>query len=110
MIVTGSAPVRNGFQPFSFHEIDGWDEPSVSTPDDILEQKVKLVRKVVIADSLSFIEAPWDSRAAREAGEGRRDPHTSRHRRDGAEEVQPLGTPLSQADRLWSQDLFVYLD
>ena len=58
VIATGSSSIKTGFQPYTFNEIEGWDEPVVSTDIDVLEQSVKIGTHVVIADTLSFIEAP----------------------------------------------------
>jgi 2,4-dienoyl-CoA reductase-like NADH-dependent reductase (Old Yellow Enzyme family) len=58
IIATGSRPIRTGFQPYTFSEIDGWDSPIVCTEIDILEGKIELGRRVLVVDSLGFIEAP----------------------------------------------------
>ena len=58
IIATGSSPIRNGFQPYTFEEIVGWDQPNVCTEVDVLEHKIQIGKKIVIGDSLGFIEAP----------------------------------------------------
>jgi len=58
IIATGSSPIRTGFQPYTFNEIEGWDSPEVCTDVDLLDDKVSLGNRVVIADSVGFIEAP----------------------------------------------------
>lgn len=58
VISTGSTAIRSGFQPYTMNDVQGWDEPVVSTDRDIWEGKMKAGKKVVIADTLSFVEAP----------------------------------------------------
>ncbi len=63
VIATGSAPIRTGFQPYNFQEIEGWNSPGVITDVDVLEggrttTAQKIGKNVIIADSLGFIEAP----------------------------------------------------
>jgi len=58
VIATGSSPIRTGFQPYTMNEVDGWEEPVVCTDQDIWEGRVQAGERVIIADSLSFIEAP----------------------------------------------------
>jgi len=59
IIATGSLPIRSGFQPYTMNDVKGWDQsPIVCTDQDILEGKVKPGSKAIIADTLSFIEAP----------------------------------------------------
>lgn len=58
VIATGSSPIRTGFQPYTMNEVKGWNEPIVCTEEDILEGKVKAGNRAIIADTLSFIEAP----------------------------------------------------
>jgi 2,4-dienoyl-CoA reductase-like NADH-dependent reductase (Old Yellow Enzyme family)/thioredoxin reductase len=58
VIATGSTPIRTGFQPYTMKEVEGWEEPIVSTDQDIWEGKVEAGNRVIIADTLSFVEAP----------------------------------------------------
>lgn len=58
IVATGSTPVRNGFQPYTFNEIEGWNKQNVCTDEDIWEGRTRLGQKILIADTLSFIEAP----------------------------------------------------
>ncbi len=58
VIATGSSPIKNGFQPYTFNEIEGWNQPNVCTDEDIWEGRVQPGQKILIADTLSFIEAP----------------------------------------------------
>ncbi len=58
IIATGSTPIKNGFQPYTFNEIEGWDQPNVCTDEDIWQGRIELGSKILIADTLSFIEAP----------------------------------------------------
>ena len=58
VIATGSNAIRTGFQPYTMNPISGWDEAIVCTDQDILEGKVQPGQRVLIADSLGFIEAP----------------------------------------------------
>jgi thioredoxin reductase len=58
VIATGSSPIRTGFQPYTMNDIRGWDEPVVCTDTDIWEGRAKPGEKVIIADTLSFVEAP----------------------------------------------------
>jgi 2,4-dienoyl-CoA reductase-like NADH-dependent reductase (Old Yellow Enzyme family)/thioredoxin reductase len=58
IIATGSLPIRTGFQPYTMNEVKGWDQPIVCTDQDILEGRVKPGNRAIIADTLSFIEAP----------------------------------------------------
>jgi thioredoxin reductase len=58
VIATGSVPIRDGMQPYNFSRVEGWDEPIACTEVDVLEERVEVGRKVIIADTLSFIEAP----------------------------------------------------
>ncbi len=58
LVATGSTPIRNGFQPYTFNEIEGWDRSNVCTDEDVWEGRVTLGQKILIADTLSFIEAP----------------------------------------------------
>jgi len=58
VVAAGSLPIRNRFQPYTFREIEGWDQPGVCSEVDVLEGRVQIGRKVVVADTLGFIEAP----------------------------------------------------
>jgi hypothetical protein len=58
VISTGSTAIRSGFQPYTMNDIKGWDEPVVSTDRDVWDGTMKAGKRVVIADTLSFIEAP----------------------------------------------------
>jgi 2,4-dienoyl-CoA reductase-like NADH-dependent reductase (Old Yellow Enzyme family)/thioredoxin reductase len=58
VVATGSYPIRNGFQPYTMNEVVGWNEGIVSTDQDVWEGKVDVGDKLIIADTLSFIEAP----------------------------------------------------
>ena len=58
VIATGSNPIRSGFQPYTMNEIRGWDQPIVCTDQDVIERKTVLGHRVIVADTLSFIEAP----------------------------------------------------
>jgi len=58
ILATGSKPLRNGFQAYTFHSIEGCDQPNVFTCDDVLEDKVELGERVLVVDTLGFIEAP----------------------------------------------------
>jgi 2,4-dienoyl-CoA reductase-like NADH-dependent reductase (Old Yellow Enzyme family)/thioredoxin reductase len=60
VIATGSIPIRNGFQPYNFEEVEGWEEPIVCTDVDVLQEssKINLGRNIIIADTIGFIEAP----------------------------------------------------
>lgn len=58
VIATGSTPIRNGFQPYTFNEVQGWNQPNVCTDEDVWEGRIELGESILIADSLSFIEAP----------------------------------------------------
>ncbi|MDA4111575.1 MAG: FAD-dependent oxidoreductase, partial [Thaumarchaeota archaeon] len=57
VIATGSIPIRTGFQPYTFAKVEGWDQKNVFTDVDVFAGN-DLGHKVIIADSLSFIEAP----------------------------------------------------
>jgi len=58
VIATGSLPIRTGFQPYTMNDVKGWDQSIVCTDQDILEGRVQPGKRVIIADTLSFIEAP----------------------------------------------------
>jgi 2,4-dienoyl-CoA reductase-like NADH-dependent reductase (Old Yellow Enzyme family)/thioredoxin reductase len=58
VIATGSDAIRSGFQPYTMNDVEGWDQPSVSTDQDIWDGKTRVGKRVIIADTLSFIEAP----------------------------------------------------
>ncbi len=58
VIATGSRAIRSGFQAYTMNEVKGWNERIVSTDQDIWEGKVNVGKRVIIADTLSFIEAP----------------------------------------------------
>lgn len=58
VIATGSTPIRTGFQPYTMNDIKGWDQSIVCTDQDVLEGKVNVGSRAIIADTLSFIEAP----------------------------------------------------
>ena len=58
IIATGSRPLRTGFQPYTMNEVKGWNEPTVCADEDIWEGTVNAGKRVIIADTLSFIEAP----------------------------------------------------
>ncbi len=58
VIATGSQPIRTGFQPYTFNYIEGWNQKNVFTDFEACDDKNDLGHKVIIADSLSFIEAP----------------------------------------------------
>lgn len=58
VIATGSHPIRNGFQPYTFNEVKGWDQPNVCSDEDIWDEKIIPGQKTIIGDTVSFIEAP----------------------------------------------------
>jgi 2,4-dienoyl-CoA reductase-like NADH-dependent reductase (Old Yellow Enzyme family)/thioredoxin reductase len=58
VIATGSLPIRTGFQPYTMNDVRGWDQEMVCTDQDMLEGKVQPGKRAIIADTLSFIEAP----------------------------------------------------
>lgn len=58
IIATGSSPIRTGFQPYTMNEVKGWSEPVVCTDQDIWDGAVAAGKRVIIADTLSFVEAP----------------------------------------------------
>ena len=58
VVATGSKSIRTGFSPYTFNDIEGWDQQNVCTDIDVLEDRVRLGHKIMIADTLSFIEAP----------------------------------------------------
>ena len=58
LIATGSTAIKNGFQPYTFNEIEGWNQSNVSTDEDVWEGRSQLGQTILIADTLSFIEAP----------------------------------------------------
>lgn len=59
VVATGSQPIRSGFQPYTMNEVKGWEQSSVvCTDQDILEGGTKPGSRAIIADTLSFIEAP----------------------------------------------------
>lgn len=58
VIATGATPLRNGYQPYTFHEVEGWNQPGVCSEVDVLEKKVEIGQSVIVADTLGFIEAP----------------------------------------------------
>jgi len=58
VIATGSVPIKTGFQPYTFNEIEGWNQKNVFTDVDVYDERNDFGRKVIIGDTLSFIEAP----------------------------------------------------
>ena len=58
VIATGSTPIRTGFQPYTMNEVKGWREPVVCTDQDLWDGTAKAGKRVIIADTLSFVEAP----------------------------------------------------
>jgi 2,4-dienoyl-CoA reductase-like NADH-dependent reductase (Old Yellow Enzyme family)/pyruvate/2-oxoglutarate dehydrogenase complex dihydrolipoamide dehydrogenase (E3) component len=59
VVATGSVPIRTGFQPYTMNAIKGSETSSiVCTEQDILDGNVKPGNRTIIADTLSFIEAP----------------------------------------------------
>jgi hypothetical protein len=58
VVATGSNPIRTGFQPYTMNEIEGWNEQIVSTDQEIWRGNISAGSKIIIADTLSFIEAP----------------------------------------------------
>jgi len=58
VIATGSDAIRTGFQPYTMNPIRGWDESIVCTDQEVLEGRVTMGQRAIIADSLGFIEAP----------------------------------------------------
>ncbi|MFI5420285.1 MAG: FAD-dependent oxidoreductase [Nitrososphaerales archaeon] len=58
VVATGSTPVASGFQPYTFHEIEGAGQSNVLTDVDFLSRNVEIGDSVVIADTISFVEAP----------------------------------------------------
>jgi 2,4-dienoyl-CoA reductase-like NADH-dependent reductase (Old Yellow Enzyme family)/thioredoxin reductase len=58
VIATGSYPIRTGFQPYTFNEVSGWNQKNVFTDFDAFDSSLDLGKKVIIGDTLSFIEAP----------------------------------------------------
>jgi 2,4-dienoyl-CoA reductase-like NADH-dependent reductase (Old Yellow Enzyme family) len=58
VVATGSRGLRTGYNPYTFGEVAGWQEPIVCTDVEVLQGTVVPGKKVIIADTLSFIEAP----------------------------------------------------
>ena len=59
VLATGSVPIRTGFQPYTMNEIKGaGSSPIVFSEQDILEGRVTPGKRAIVADTLSFIEAP----------------------------------------------------
>jgi thioredoxin reductase len=58
IVATGSNPIRTGFQPYTFNEIEGWNQKNVFTDFEVFDDLTDFGKKLVIGDSLSFIEAP----------------------------------------------------
>ncbi|MDA4131284.1 MAG: FAD-dependent oxidoreductase [Thaumarchaeota archaeon] len=58
VIATGSTPVVNGFQPYTFHEIDGANQSNVLSDIDVLANTIDLGQSILIGDTISFVEAP----------------------------------------------------
>jgi 2,4-dienoyl-CoA reductase-like NADH-dependent reductase (Old Yellow Enzyme family)/thioredoxin reductase len=58
IIATGSYPIKTGFQPYTMIDVEGWAEPIVSTDQEVWEGSVNVGSKVIIGDTLSFVEAP----------------------------------------------------
>jgi thioredoxin reductase len=58
IVATGSNPIRTGFQPYTFNEIEGWNQKNVFTDFDVFDDQTDLGKRVIIGDTLSFIEAP----------------------------------------------------
>jgi hypothetical protein len=58
VIATGSRALRSGYNPYTFLDVTGWQEPVVCTDIDILDGTVVPGRRVIVGDTLSFIEAP----------------------------------------------------
>jgi 2,4-dienoyl-CoA reductase-like NADH-dependent reductase (Old Yellow Enzyme family)/thioredoxin reductase len=58
VIATGSRAMRSGYNPYTFLDVSGWQEPMVCTDIDILDGTVVPGRRVIVGDTLSFIEAP----------------------------------------------------
>jgi 2,4-dienoyl-CoA reductase-like NADH-dependent reductase (Old Yellow Enzyme family)/thioredoxin reductase len=58
IIATGSHPLGNGYQPYTFREVEGWNQPVVCSDDDIWEGRIRPGSRIIIGDTLSFIEAP----------------------------------------------------
>ena len=57
VIASGSIPIRTGFQPHTFATIEGSNQKNVYTDVDVFGD-VDLGEKIIIGDTLSFIEAP----------------------------------------------------
>jgi NADPH-dependent 2,4-dienoyl-CoA reductase/sulfur reductase-like enzyme len=58
VIATGSYPIKSGLQPYTFNEVKGWDQKNVYTDFEVFDDSIDLGKKVIIGDTLSFIEAP----------------------------------------------------
>jgi len=58
IIATGSHSIKTGFQPYTFCEIEGHSEPIVMTDEEVLLRDNIPGSKIIIADSIGFIEAP----------------------------------------------------
>ncbi len=58
VVATGALPIRSGYQPYNFKEIEGSDQPNVYTEVDVLTQSLDLGKEIIVADTLGFIEAP----------------------------------------------------
>jgi thioredoxin reductase len=58
IVATGSYPIKTGFQPYTFNEIEGWNQNNVFTDFDVFDDHTDFGKKVIIGDTLSFIEAP----------------------------------------------------
>ena len=57
VIATGSIPIRSGFQPHTFTAVEGSNQSNVYTDVDVFGN-IDLGEKIIIGDTLSFIEAP----------------------------------------------------
>jgi 2,4-dienoyl-CoA reductase-like NADH-dependent reductase (Old Yellow Enzyme family)/thioredoxin reductase len=58
VIATGSVPIRTGYQSLTFNDVKGHEQEIVCTDQDIWEERVKTGNRIIIGDTLSFIEAP----------------------------------------------------
>jgi 2,4-dienoyl-CoA reductase-like NADH-dependent reductase (Old Yellow Enzyme family)/thioredoxin reductase len=58
VITTGSTGISTGYNPYTLTEVNGWQQAIVCTDTDILDGKLVPGKRVIIADTISFIEAP----------------------------------------------------
>ena len=109
VIAAGSSAIRSGFQPYTMHDVGWVGAARASRPIRTSGTGRSGWASVIIADTLSFIEAPGLAEHLARQGSDVEIVTPLRQHRHGDEPLQPLGPSLAQGIRGRCRDNPVHL-